>query len=97
MRLIKFIFWIAATVSLAYFMTDFKVGGKTIKEQIDTFLHSEQGATYKQKAKDLADQFIGATLGKDNTRKPLPQGTPEDIKLDERTQLEKLLENSENK
>ncbi|MBI2339997.1 MAG: hypothetical protein HYU99_06510 [Deltaproteobacteria bacterium] len=35
MRLIKFILWLAVTVIIAYFLTDLKIGGKTIKQTID--------------------------------------------------------------
>lgn len=93
MRLIRLIFWVAATVILAYFMTDFKIGGRTVKERIDTFLHSDEGGDLKGKARSMAERFIAATLGKDNVDKPLPTPPPEEIKSDDMKKLEELFKN----
>ena len=35
MRLIRFILWAAVTLVIAYFLTDLKIGGKSIKQNID--------------------------------------------------------------
>lgn len=94
-KLIKFVFWVSATICLAYFMTDFQIGGKTVKQRIDAFIQSDEGGVLKIRAKELANRFIGATLGKDDLNKPLPEAAPEDIKPEERTQLEKLIKGSQ--
>ena len=92
MRLVKFVFWVATTVILAYFMTDFKVGGSTIKDRIDVVLRSDKGILAKEKARVLIDRVLGGSIAKDHLSKPLPQ-PPEEIKPEDRNQLEDLLKN----
>ncbi len=62
MRLIRFIFWIAITVCLAYFITDYKVGDKTIKEHIDIYLASSSGLELKNRATNALDKGLKGGL-----------------------------------
>ncbi len=55
----RFLFWFIASVIMAYFMTDIRIGGKNIKEIIDGFLSTQSGIELKHKAQSILDSGLG--------------------------------------
>ena len=62
-KLIKFVFWVCAVIILAYFMADIRIGGKTIKENVDEFFKSPQGEGLSEKAKTWVEEKIEFVFG----------------------------------
>lgn len=104
--MIKFIFWILITLTLAYFMTDIKIGEKTLKQAIDDVVKSESGLKIRQEAKGLLNKSLNTSLqhlnGK-NEKAPTPpdvgqsKSHKEEVSEDELTaqqkkQLEQIIE-----
>ena len=85
MKLIKFCLWVAATLVIAYFLADFKVGGETIKQKVDHFFKG----SLSSKAKNL----IGDTGSGNNPTIISESHRPpqEDIKASDQHKLEKIL------
>lgn len=61
-RLIRISFWFLATIVIAYFLTDIKISGKTIKGHIDSLLGDRSGSHLKDKANELLDQYVRPSL-----------------------------------
>lgn len=57
MKAIKLLIWILVVVVVAYFMTDIKIGDKTIKKHIDTMLSTKKGV------RDFKNKIIGIFKG----------------------------------
>lgn len=93
MKLIKLIFWLAATIILAYYMTDIKWGGKSLKQHLDGLIHSEQGFSWRQKAGDWIKGGFKLPMSEEALQQPLPQ-FPEEITADDRKELENVIRNS---
>jgi len=64
MRVIRFIFWFSMSVIMAYFMTDIKIGGKTIKEIIDGYLSTRSGIELKMNTKNLIEKGTKNVINK---------------------------------
>lgn len=82
-RLIKLVFWVFATLIIAYFIADLKFAGKNIKQKVDGFLanpvHQEQIkqgiGSLIQKVDGLLESKIEKkinTTKPDNTQKSEP-------------------------
>ncbi|EKD42227.1 MAG: hypothetical protein ACD_73C00256G0002 [uncultured bacterium] len=68
--MIRFIFWFIISVIMAYFMTDIKIGGKTIKENIDNFLKTQSGIELQEKAKSYIHMGLGEVLKQVDSNPP---------------------------
>jgi len=90
MGIIKLIFWFCVTVVLAYFMTDIKVGGKTIKENIDSFIQSDSGDKLKGKARDALRKGLEVLEDKSTLDQKIEKITQRD-----EDKLEKLIKRAE--
>lgn len=85
LKILKFFFWLLATLILAYFMTDIKVSGKTLKEHIDSLIRSEKTKQVKQQVDKWFDQKTGSGQEKE---KP-------EIKEEESKKLEKVIQKNQ--
>ena len=63
-KLIKFILWVCLTIVMAYFLSDIKIGGKTLKQNIDDFLHSPKGEEIKKEIQSYTEKKIQSTIEK---------------------------------
>lgn len=63
MKLIKFIFWFFLTFTIAYLMTDLKIGGKTIKQGIDQVIAGTVVGDYKDKVVQWITLHLNPKLG----------------------------------
>lgn len=92
MKLIRLFLWICVTIVIAYFLTDLKIGGKTIKQNIDQFI---------QKAAPGLWQKTEAVFGSGGTGLNTPivseakEGPKEDINDDDEKKLDKLIEQNQ--
>ena len=98
MKLIKFFFWLCLIFIIAYFLTDLKIGGKTIKQGIDQVIAGTVVGDYKDKMVRWITVHLNPKLGS-----PAPTGemvpvkgdpTVEDISNHDEANLIKLIENS---
>jgi hypothetical protein len=99
MSVFKFLFWVLTTIIVAYFMTDIKVGGKTLKEHIDDLLASPAGVHLKTEAGQWVESKVGSFSGdlpnkveSPPTQAPLPK---EEITSQDETALQKLLKKNQ--
>lgn len=53
-KIIKFFFWLVSCVIIAYFLTDIKIGGVTLKQLIDDFIEKPS----VQDAKEKGEQYL---------------------------------------
>ena len=99
MGFIKVIFWLSISVVLAYFMSDIKVNGKTIKENIDYYLQSTDGQEMKEKAGHIVSEGLDKTISVMNKAKEglsdktqeFVDEAEEEITAKEKDELEKIL------
>ncbi|HBF12924.1 MAG TPA: hypothetical protein DDW49_05995 [Deltaproteobacteria bacterium] len=102
-KLIKFVFWVCAVIILAYFMTDIRIGGKTIKENVDEFFKSPQGEGLSEKAKTWVEEKIEFVFGNMTKGKVMQtieehqdildepkKKSPEEIEQDDRSKLKDI-------
>ena len=52
-KFLKFVLWVCLSVVMAYFLSDIKIGGKTLKENIDSILHSPKGQEIKKEIESI--------------------------------------------
>ena len=90
MKLIKMFIWIVVTLIIAYFLSDLKVGGQTIKQQIDGWIHGQSGSL-KSRALNWMDDNKSSGLNSEMTSKT-PDFTKEEISKKDQKKLKKLLE-----
>lgn len=88
-KILKFFFWLLATLILAYFLTDIKVSGKTLKEHVDSIIRSEKSKQVKQQVDKWFDQ---KTNSKEDKEKP---EVKEEIKEEESKKLEKVIKKNQ--
>lgn len=103
MSVIRFLFWLISVVIVAYFMTDIKVGGKSLKENIDEFIASPAGANLKGKATHWVESKLGSLEGDLPTKvieAPAPSPAPtlpkEEITQKDENELQKILKKNTN-
>lgn len=89
MKLIKLAIWVALLVVFAYLLTDFQINGKTIKQNIDDFLQSNQGEQVKKKAKEVLNEKVVPALNEFLSSKDASKLT-EEQKKELLKKLEKL-------
>lgn len=53
-KIIKFFFWMVCCVIVAYFLTDIKIGGVTLKQMIDDFIAKPS----VQEVKDKSQKYL---------------------------------------
>lgn len=82
-KLIKFILWLGVIIVLAYFMTDLKIGGKTIKENIDDVLKSQ----------DIKIPSFNNEEKKTVKKKTVDEAPNDHIRESEKKRLEEILKN----
>lgn len=86
-KLIKLFLWIVATLIIAYFLADFKIGGKTIKQRVDHFLQGDIAG----KAKNLFND--SKSSGLDSNIVSESHGPPqEEIKSSDQKKLKNILD-----
>lgn len=98
MKLVKLVFWICVIVILAYFMTDFKFRGKTVKENIDGIIGSSRMESVKKKALQLVQGTLSSSAEEKFLSKPLPdsgQGENEEFPPEDKMKLKKLIEQNQ--
>jgi hypothetical protein len=104
MRLIKLLFWVCATVILAYFLTDVRLQGKTIKQNVDDFIRSDTGIHLKAKVKEWIEgpvlEFLNSSPKKTpadakvSTGAAPSQKTGEEISNEDRNKLKGIINDS---
>jgi hypothetical protein len=70
----RFLFWFTASVIMAYFMTDIRIGNKNIKEHIDHFLSTQSGINLQNKAKELIGLGADEVIKKIGESQTAPKG-----------------------
>lgn len=106
MRVIRFFFWLSVSVILAYFMSDVKINGKTIKQTIDEFLGSVTGQKVQESATELLGSGLDTTIEAMNRakaglvergerlREEVVVETSEEISVEDRRELKEVLKES---
>ena len=98
MRLIRLIFWVGVSVILAYFMTDIRVGGVTIKERIDRVVGGPGRAqgVVNQVKNWILKKVGGITYEPPLSRQPGSQGGKnEEITNTDSEELKKVIEQNQ--
>lgn len=97
MRLIRLIFWLGVSVILAYFMTDIRVGGMTIKERIDRVVGPGRAKNLVNQVKDWVMQKVGGiTYEPPLSRQPAEEGGKnEEITNTDSEELKKVIEQNQ--
>lgn len=103
MSVIRFLFWLISVVIVAYFMTDIKVGGKSLKENIDEFIASPAGVNLKGKATHWIESKVGAVSSdipskviETSAQPPVPVAPKEEITQKDENELQKILKKNQN-
>ena len=104
MSVIRFLFWLISVVIVAYFMTDIKVGGKSLKENIDEFITSPTGVNLKGRATNWIESKVGSLGGTPPVQEvetppvsPAPATPKEEITQKDENELQKILKKNTNK
>ncbi len=96
MKLIKFIFWLCLIFIIAYFLTDLKVGGKTIKQEIDQVIAGTAVGDTKDKVVQWITLRLNPKLGSPSSggeASPTGEAAPvENISNHDAETLKKLIE-----
>ena len=92
MKFIRFILWVAVTIVIAYFLTDLKIGGKTIKQKIDQLIHkAAPGLSRKMEAVFGSGETDSGLSGIPESK----EGPKEEITADDEKKLDKLIEQNQ--
>ncbi|MBX7148215.1 hypothetical protein K1X76_03955 [bacterium] len=81
MKLIKFLLWVAVTICMAYFITDFKIGDRTIKQRLDVFIRSEEGLKIRQDVTDWVNHNVSPSAKPSVAPPAVPPAKQEDVQL----------------
>ena len=97
-KFLKFVLWVCLSVVMAYFLSDIKIGGKTLKENIDSILHSPKGQEIKKEIESYTEKKIKSTvkevLDKENSEDKKSEGekeSPSDITKEEKNEVDKII------
>lgn len=96
MRLIRLVFWLGVSVILAYFMTDIRVGGVTIKERIDRVVGPGRVQGAFNHVKNWVLEKVGGLDYEPPLRKPPSTGVGEEEITDrDSDELKKVIQENQ--
>lgn len=79
-KMIKFGFWIVATIIVAYFIADIKIGDQSVKTRLDNFVSSEKGSQLISDGKKALQKMLETALNLLNeTKEATPKATPKKV------------------
>lgn len=103
-KLLKLFLWLGVIVILAYFMADIKIGGKSLKQNIDDLIRSKPGVTLKNRGNELFKKHVRPQLikviestesGDKSAQKTGVEDGNEGIRDKDNSKLEKIIQKNQ--